>query len=100
MITAPQFADAVGRRNIAEALNVGLTAVSNAVVRGRFPASWFVTCSALAVIAGVECPPGLFGMRKPDNTPNVEGGKRFQVTVAGMETLTRRKSVDRSEGHR
>lgn len=75
MITTYQFASAIGRKNMADALDVGATAVSNAVVRGRFPASWFARCQALASEAGVDCPPDLFGMRAADNAPKVDGRK-------------------------
>lgn len=69
MLDSVQFADAVGRKKIAEALGVGATAVSNAVVRKRFPSSWFLACQRLANDAGVTCPPELFGMRIPEDRP-------------------------------
>lgn len=62
-ITTLTFADAVGRKKIADAVGVGLTAVSNGVVRNAFPASWFYACQKLAQSAGVECPPALFQQR-------------------------------------
>ena len=71
MTTASELADALGRKNIADALGVGLTAVSNAVVRGIFPSSWFLVMRELAENAGVSCPPGLFKMRV-HNSPNVD----------------------------
>lgn len=60
---AKTLADALGRQSIADACEVGLTAVSNQVVRGWFPASWFLVMQSLAVEAGVECPPSLFRMK-------------------------------------
>lgn len=63
MTTAPQLADAIGRKNIADALGVGLTAVSNAVVRGVFPSSWYLAVKSLADAGGHKCPPELFNMR-------------------------------------
>ena len=63
MTTASQLADALGRKTIADALDVGLTAVSNAVVRGWFPSSWFLVMESLAKEAGIPCPPELFKMR-------------------------------------
>jgi len=70
MSNAHDFADAIGRRKIADALGVGLTAVSNAVTRGRFPSSWFMVCKELADQVGADCPPDLFGMRVVvDNPP-------------------------------
>lgn len=74
MLTALELADALGRRKMADRLGVLPTAVSNAVVRGSFPSSWFCECSRMAVEAGLTTKPeqleGLFGM-KPD-TPSVE----------------------------
>ena len=63
MLTASQFADKVGRQRMADEVGVLATAVSNAVVRGRFPSSWFVVCKALAASEGIPCPPDLFGMK-------------------------------------
>jgi hypothetical protein len=60
---AEQLAEALGRKRIADAVGVGLTAVSNAVVRGRFPSSWYVSCIQIASDKGLACPPDLFGMR-------------------------------------
>jgi hypothetical protein len=62
--TAEEVADTLGRKAIAEAAGVGVTAVSNAVVRDkRFPSSWFVVLSELAAIKGRKIPPELCGMR-------------------------------------
>lgn len=66
MITTSQLADALGRLQIAQVVGVGATAVSNAVVRGKFPSSWFLAVRALAEREGCECPPELF-MMKPVN---------------------------------
>lgn len=63
MTTASDLADALGRKTIADALGVGLTAVSNAVVRGWFPSSWFLAVKGIADAAGQDCPPELFRMR-------------------------------------
>lgn len=63
MIKASEFADALGRAEIAKATGVGLTAVSNAVVRGWFPPSWFSAVKIAADAKGLECPAALFGMR-------------------------------------
>lgn len=61
--TARELADAIGRQKIADTMGVGLTAVSNAVVRGQFPASWFTACQELARPLAVEVSPDLFGMK-------------------------------------
>lgn len=66
MITSSEFADSVGRNNLASRLGVGLTAVSNAVVRGKFPGSWFSVGQELALEAGIACPPELFSQRVID----------------------------------
>lgn len=65
MTTAIQLADAIGRKKIADAVGVLPTAVSNHVVRGVFPSSWFLAIQPLAIAAGQECPPALFKMRLP-----------------------------------
>ena len=79
MITASELADALGRKNIAEAVNFGPTAVSNAVVRGWFPATWFMVMSDLSRKAGSECPPELFKMLPlQDHTHNVDFSNGFQ----------------------
>lgn len=62
MMNAETLANALGRKKIAARLDVLPTAVSNAVVRGSFPPSWFIACKSLADEAGVECPPELFKM--------------------------------------
>lgn len=49
-----------------------------AVLWRAFPSSWYVTCSALAVLSGIECPPQLFGMRRPNATPIVDGLEDIQ----------------------
>jgi hypothetical protein len=78
MMTASELADAIGRKKLVAALPVGATAVSNAVVRGRFPSSWFLVACRLAEEAGVECDPALFGMHtldthNVDNLPEEQG---------------------------
>lgn len=70
MMTAHELADAIGRQKMQDALDVGATAISNAVIRGWFPPKWFIVCSALAKEAGTECPPQLFGMRQR-HTPQI-----------------------------
>lgn len=72
MVTTSNIADTLGRKKIADAVGVGLTAVSNAVVRGRFPASWYLPVTALAAEAGVDCPVSLFRVSGP--TQNVDSG--------------------------
>lgn len=83
MMTASEFANALGRANIAEASGVGLTAVSNAVVREWFPSSWYLACKSLADIKGISCPPELFKMKVADSSQYVE-----KVNEAGQENVT------------
>jgi hypothetical protein len=60
---AETFADNIGRKVLADAFGVGLTAVSKSIVRGRFPSSWFDSCSKMAASKGVPCTPDLFGQK-------------------------------------
>lgn len=76
-LNAQSLADALGRQTIADACGVGLTAVSNAVVRGRFPSSWFLAVQSLAAQSGLECPPALFRMKGAPH--NVNGKCGVQV---------------------
>lgn len=71
MVTASELADAIGRKRMADTLGVGVTAVSNAVVRGWFPSSWFLAVKNMAEAEGQECPPSLFKMRT-GTSPNVD----------------------------
>lgn len=75
---AKKFAEALGRKDIAAAVGVKSTAVSNAVVRGWFPASWFIVVSDLANRKGLDCPPHLFGMKPLDNTQSVDSADDCQ----------------------
>lgn len=90
MTTASELADALGRKTIADALGVGLTAVSNAVVRGWFPSSWFLAVKSVADAAGQECPPALFKMRAHTSqnvnslmAPQAPAAKKPRATRAG-----------------
>lgn len=64
MQTASDFAAALGRKNMAARLGVGLTAIGNAVVSGEFPSSWFLELSKLAEELGASCPVHLFAFRR------------------------------------
>lgn len=63
MVTTFDIAESIGRVRLAEALGVGVTAVSNAVVAGKFPAAWYVCVNELCSKVEQECPPRLFGMK-------------------------------------
>ena len=66
MDTTSDFADALGRRVMAQTLGVRPTAISNAVVGGVFPAAWYDPLEKLAQERGVDCPRHLFAWRRPD----------------------------------
>jgi len=82
MITTQNIADAVGRPRMAKALDVGLTAVSNAATSGKFPARWLHVMEMLCADVGIECPPSLFGMKSTDGVRHVGGMPRVQVAGA------------------
>lgn len=63
---------------MSESLGVGATAVSNSVVSGKFPPSWFVVMQALCKDAGIECPPSLFGMKSTNGVISVTEGLPLQ----------------------
>ena len=77
------IADAVGRTRMAETLNVGATAVSNAVVAGRFPPSWADVVRLLCEDVGVDCPPDVFGMKPVDSILRVDSLPQRQGHAAG-----------------
>lgn len=86
--TPASIADAIGRRAIAEALGLGATAVSNAVVRGYFPATWFAVISGLCKQAGVDCPMTCFNMVSPstadgDALPPSQGHEAHTPKIEG-----------------
>ncbi len=64
-VTAAVICDLLGRKVMAAELGVGLTAVSNASVEGRFPAKWYVTVRRMCEAAGIECPENLFSFILP-----------------------------------
>lgn len=65
-ITARKICDVLGRRQIAERVQRGISAVSNAAVEGRFPAVWFVVVREMCAEARIECPERLFGFLPPE----------------------------------
>jgi len=60
MIKSSDLVSALGRQEVAAALRIEPSAVSNAVKREKFPSSWFVVMKALADIKGIDCPMYLF----------------------------------------
>ena len=63
MTTARMIAQKLGRDKLQSALGVKSGAVSAAVVRGQFPASWFHEMEQLAHAANMELPRRLFNWR-------------------------------------
>lgn len=58
-----QICQVLGRKRIADSLGVGGTAVSNAVVAGVFPSSWFAVIADLCVAEGIDCPRDAFNWK-------------------------------------
>ena len=73
-ITVAEICDRIGRKEIAGALNVRVTAVSNAVKDNCFPSKWYLIVRELAQAAATECPDRLFAFSRPGNpdTPPAE----------------------------
>lgn len=68
-ITVASICATLGRQVVADAFQVGLTAVSNACVENRFPAKWYLTMRALCDEHGLACPNSLFtfvGVKQPE----------------------------------
>lgn len=61
------LADTISRRLIAARVGVGMTAVSTAISRGKFPASWFVEMQALCEERGIDCPVEAFNFKVPSS---------------------------------
>lgn len=64
--TVDQICDAIGRRQIADAIGVRLTSVSNAVTDGQFPARWYDVVEGLCAAKGLDCPRRLFSFVRPE----------------------------------
>lgn len=67
--SAKKIADDLGRAEIARAVGVGKTAVSNKVVRGVYPAQWFIAMKALSDEREYELPVEVFDFSTPEPTP-------------------------------
>lgn len=87
MSDVSDIADKIGRKRIAATVGVGVTAVSNAVARGVFPATWADAIRALAKTQGLECPGAVFGMKlAPHRGPglsNSDASKGEDVAAGG-----------------
>lgn len=56
---------AIGRKKLVASLDVGETAISEAIVRGHFPSGWYPTIKSLAEKEGLEVSLSLFNWRVP-----------------------------------
>ncbi|WP_152615645.1 hypothetical protein [Leisingera sp. ANG-M1] len=63
--TSEQLINKIGRENISLRIGVGLTAISNAVVRGKMPSSWYEGVKKECDLQGIECPTTLFSFKRP-----------------------------------
>lgn len=64
-ISVADLCDAIGRKEIAVAVNVRVSAVSNAVKDNCFPSRWYLVVKGLARAKKVPCPERLFAFSKP-----------------------------------
>lgn len=64
-MTVSDICNVLGRAKLATALGVRLSAVSNAVVDGRFPAKWYRVVHEMCGEARIDCPVGLFNFVDP-----------------------------------
>lgn len=58
-----EICETVGRDAIMQRLGVKKSAVSNAVIAGQFPASWYAEVRALCEGAQIDCPIDAFGFK-------------------------------------
>lgn len=68
-VTASDICDALGRKAMSERLGVGLTAISQACVEGKFSARWFKIVRSMCSDAGIECPDHLFSFIADESSP-------------------------------
>lgn len=84
MKTPFDIAAALGRKDMAAALGVGLTAVGNAVTDGKFPASWYLILAKLADDKGVDCPMHVFNWKPISDIQDVGS----PASAQGLESQT------------
>ena len=65
-LTVSDICDKLGRKAIAERLNVGATAVSNASVEQKFPAAWYAVIREMCGSSGIDCPLDAFNWKGTD----------------------------------
>lgn len=67
MINIKNILRTIGRKEIAKAVKVRMTAVSAASVSGYFPACWYPSVKKLAREKNIEVPDYLFNWRRPED---------------------------------
>ncbi len=72
MMTVEQICDEVGRKQLADSLNVSRAAITNAIAAGKFSPRWYRVVSVLCDEKGIECPDDLFGFIQPDRVEAAE----------------------------
>ncbi|WP_119309665.1 hypothetical protein [Cohaesibacter haloalkalitolerans] len=82
MSTARSIVSDLGAGAVAVRLGVGASAVSNNVVIGSFPASWFVPLFLMGLEQGVSVPVSLFRWRSVDAHSLQDCEVRFHVSSA------------------
>lgn len=66
MKTVREISNKLGQGQMAKRLDVGVTAVNNAIQRGTFPARWFTVVRGMLAEEGVtECPECAFNFKSP-----------------------------------
>ena len=68
MVTTHEVADALGRKEMAARIGVGLTAISAAVCDGKFRPAWYMTIRQMAAEKGVDVPDDLFRWKAAPET--------------------------------
>lgn len=70
--TVRDVVNEIGRDRIANVLGVKQAAISNVVVSGAFPTSWYMVVKDLADETGAEAPDYLFKFKKKDLSNSIE----------------------------
>jgi hypothetical protein len=71
MVTVSEICDALGRKEIERQLGVSKAAVSNAVSKGFFAASWYAVISDMCGYQGIACPNDLFSFKLVEASPDM-----------------------------
>lgn len=80
--TPSQLLDAIGKKRVQDALNVGRSAIYNALKAGKLPPSWFDVIDTFARSEGVDCPRRFFAFVVP---PSTNGDS--QAHIQGVENI-------------